>query len=353
MILDNQSLNQVTQQTLLSSTRVNATDSSLVCRLDWFQGSFPTRYFNKVKRLAETLFGFGEFVEREGKGLRYFTRSWQHPSEAFLAQVHRSPSGTLNPDLSYLEFKGEVIGYVKQKKLYKFIRFLIIKCEFHCTRIDADIDDYAKRLNVFEVFLAGNAEKFTGFKPKTFKFNLEGTRNGSEGAWVSFGHRGDAGCGKYVSIYDKSKESKGKTDCVRIEVSYSNHYAEQFVGQLVQVPCLLWGDLFKSWILGTLDFVDRKDGFNDRNPQRRPRLEFWDRIFKDTTKIKPCKKYKKPTVDSVMEWINYQVAPSLALIFEVFDKRGVDSLFSLFIYLLVTEGRKRLKPKHFAIIDSS
>ena len=340
-------------QTPLSNTGVTATNKSSETpyqyRLDWIQGTFSSFYLPKVFKICKTVFSNFDFVKRNF-GVGYFADSYIHPSGALIGQNFRSYSGdSNNSDICYLQLSGSTISKIKQSRLRKLIRFLSRKCKFNFTRIDADIDDYSKTLDINKIKKAVDKNQYVGFRntPNYREYGIKGSRGQS----ISFGHRGSRGSGKYIVIYDKFKESKGKIDCIRIEISFYNIFVEQFSQDIIESPFLLWGEIIKGWIIGSLDFRLRKNP-KDKNPGRCPRLKFWDKIFNNSVELKPSRTYKNSTLDTLKSWVRYQVAPTISVLLNSFCKYS-ESDFWDFFWELVYHGESRLKDKHLFIINSA
>lgn len=193
--------------------------TGLKCRVDWLQGTFPTKYLKSVVSLGERLISKGCF-EKQGHGVKYFEDSYKHPTGAVVGRGRRLLTGFVDDELSFIQLSGSVVSLCSARRIRKFMRVVRKKYKFHPTRIDLAIDDYDKGLKLESVVKAGNQHKYTGFGD-TFKVEIEG-RNASKGFTVIFGKRGSSGGGKRGTFYDKSKESNGLIDAIRIEFSLCN-----------------------------------------------------------------------------------------------------------------------------------
>ena len=181
-----------------------------VCRVDWLQGTFKTKYLRKVTKLLEVALGFGKF-EVAGRGIRHFEKSFRHPSGAVLGVGLKSFTnkgfgnlckGEVYGDLSYIELSGSVLAFIPPIRLRILIRFLEKKVKYNCTRTDVNIDDMFKKLNLNSIKKAADNNHYTGFGD-TPKWHEEG-RKGRKGKGITFGKRGKAGGGKLIHFYDKS-----------------------------------------------------------------------------------------------------------------------------------------------------
>ena len=320
-------------------------------RVDWLQGTFPSRNLEKVHRFVTMAFGQGEFEERSF-GVRYFAKSFRHPSGALSGVGHKIPGGYVDGSLAYLELSGDVLLRVKQSKLRKLMRVLRRKCGFQPTRDDLTIDDFSKTFKIEWVKQAADDFHYVGFR-NTVDYREIG-RNGDGGKQISFGHRGSKGGGKRLLFYDKCAESDGKIDSHRIELSCYDHYAKQSFDQLCDLPYLCWGDLIGGWISGAIDFRKRQ-GEKDKNPGRRKRLRWWARLVKNFPQLKPSREYKPDSLDKLKAWFVKQVAPSVAVfIYAMHDSSLAepDRDFWDFFWSAVVDGESRFRDKHHYLINS-
>ena len=353
-----QNLQNLSEKTPQDNIGVSATvakrvkrQPQLEFRVDWLQGTFPSRYLAKVHRFVSLVFGKGEFEERSF-GIRYFARSYRHPSGAVSGVGHKIPGGLIDETLAYLELSGDVVERIKQSKLRKLMRVLCSKCGFQCTRDDLTVDDYGKSFDISQVKLAADNFHYVGFR-NTVEYRQLG-RNGSLGEQISFGRRGSSGGGKRLLFYNKSLESGGKVDSHRIELSCYDHYAEQSCKQLCDLPYLCWGDLIGGWISGAIDFRKRQ-GENDKNPGRRRRLGWWARLVKNFPQLKPSRDYKPGSLDKLKAWFVKQVAPSVAVfIHAMYDPSLEDPFVDFwdFFWSSVDDGESRFRDKHHYLINS-
>ncbi len=352
-------------------------------RADWVQGTFHVEKLEEAKRIVVKILGEREeFGEEKGKeiekklkeenpketvefeerpyGIRYFEKSYRHPSGVIAGVGHRKPGKMLlDNNVAYLEIPGSVLSTMTQSRVRKLMRALQEECKFKCTRVDVAIDDYAKTFDVRTVALAKDKHHYTGFG--NTGQHIKNGRNGSLGEMVTFGNRGSRGGGKRICQYDKSIESKGKIDAMRIELSCYKHYAVQLFEHLCAVEVIAWGELIGAWISGAIDFR-RRQGEKDKNPGKRRRLGWWAKIVKGFAQIKPGRTYTPDSIEKVKAWLVKQVAPSLAVMAHRMwgeAKEGEDQLrefmygeFVEFMMELLVNGESRFKDKHHYLINS-
>ncbi len=325
--------------------------TGLRCKVDWVQGTFPAKYFPEVRHHLNLLLGRGKGgFEATGHGIKFFDKAYKHPTGAVIAEGLRQQNGRVDFSVAYLELSGSVLDFCTQTRLRKFLRVAYGKFEFKGTRGDLTIDDFDRRLNIGLAKSAADNNNYTGFRDSVEY--IESGRRGRRGCSISFGHRGSAGGGKYFVIYDKFLQSKGAINSIRYELSLYDLGAHYALSELAFAPFATWGSLIGSFISGSIDFIERIDE-NDKNPQRRGRLPFWDEIIGDYDKIKPVSSYKIVSADELEEWVRFQVAPSLATIFLAREKKYGEGAFEVFMKDIIDDGKQRLRQKHRFMIDTA
>ena len=353
-------------------------------RVDWIQGTFPVEKLEKAKRIVVKILREikrEKFTEEEIKeiekrikeenpkeivefeerpyGIRYFEKSYRHPSGVIAGVGHKKPGKMLlDESVAYLEVPGSVLSTMSQSRVRKLMNALLKECKFKCTRVDVAIDDYTKTFDVRTVALAKDKHHYKGFG--NTGQHIKNGRNGSLGEMVTFGNRGSRGGGKRICKYDKSIESKGKIDAMRIELSCYKHYALQLFEHLCAVEVIAWGELIGAWISGAIDFR-RRQGEKDKNPGKRRRLGWWAKIVKGFAQIKPGREYTPDSIEKVKAWLVKQVAPSLAVMAHRMwgEAKEEDQLrefmygeFVEFLLELLVNGESRFKDKHHYLINS-
>lgn len=319
----------------------------LTYRVDWLQGTFPTKYLNKILKFSNLLLGYGEFQERS-TGVRYFNTSTVHPGGIIVATGRKIPGGDIDNSLSYIELSGKTLLSIKQSRLRKFMIAIAKKCEFKPTRLDLAIDDFNKSVTFHQLKFAVDNHHYTGFA-NTVKYHTSG-RNASRGWSVSFGNRGSKGGGKYFVIYEKGLESKGKIDSVRTELSCYDHYAIQSFQNLTDLPLALWSELIGGWIKGSINFIHRPKGC--KNPSRCSQLNWWKELTDRFTELKPSITYKQSTVSSIKEWLKLQVSSCLSLVLDLEGRKSQQAMWDYF-WELISHGTETYNHRHLYILQNS
>ena len=335
-------------QTPLNNIGVNATEgdrsksrSGLYFSIGLLRGTFPIKHFEKIQSLAITLLGGGQYERRNR--LRNYLNGYMHPSGSVMGTDHVGQYGVIDSSHGYIELKGGVCSQIKPARLRKFMRVLEEKYSFKPTGCDLTIDDYDKEVTVAYVHKLINKWHYVGFR-NTPRNHGDG-RNNDRGYTVTLGRKGSSGGGKFFRVYDKSLESNGVIDSIRYELHLCDHYAIECVKHLCSVPFSCWGDVVRGWISGAVDFVKRR-GEKDKNPGRRKRYDWWQRIVGHDIQLKPKKEENEPSLDRIKTWFHKQVAPSLAVLMWTMS----DEDFWFFFWNLVFEGESRFREKHYWMI---
>ncbi len=308
--------------------------------IDWFQATFPTKLFSIVKEIIKYHLGIEGFIKQPG-ALKLFKTVYKHPTGLILATGHRAKK-KIDWSLSYIEMSGSVIRFFEQIKLLDF--FIALRdIEANCTRLDLAIDDHSMTLDIDEIKKSVKKGYLCGFR-SAVKYVEEGI-NAEKGHSISFGHRGSQGSGKYVTFYNKAKESKGKLNSIRVELASYKHRATQMFNKICDTPFEELGKTIFAAINGAIDFRKKKKGETHLN--RAKRLPFW-RFMDDCEKFVPVFNYVEKTLEDVKEWVIKQIAPTMAMLFTYFCDAydGDYTIFTCFIHEIIEHGEKRLNNKH-------
>ena len=334
----------INKKTPTSNTGVIPTKrDGLRFHIDWLQGTFPMIRFNKMRYMACKLLGGGKFEKRD-TGICLFKHAYEHPLGVIMAHGKIIPKskGLVDEELAYIQIPGSVLSCVPLVKVKEFIYCAYEFNSFKATRDDLTFDDYTKEIiDLDNIKKAVDKYWFTGFSKKTFKWTEQGVK-GFKGKSATFGNRGSKGSGKRVLMYEKTKESDGKVDSNRLEVSLYKNHADQSLKQLAYAPIEEWGEIFIGWISGAIDFRKRQ-GEEDKNPARRQRVSWWKKIVDGVEKIKPDIEYASQSLDKTINWVYKQVAPILAALSV--------GLGSEFMEEVIKDGKTRFKEKHYWLIN--
>lgn len=208
----------------------------------------------------------------------------------------------------------------------------------HFTRLDVAIDD---RQGLF--FLSEIQEKMQRREVRSrFKEGRETTSYGftddpgRDGKTLYFGSmKSDA----QIRIYDKAVEQGIEGVWIRTEVQCRRERANILAGYLCESDDL--GAIAARVLKNYLAFIDPS---SDSNKARWAVSSWWEKFLGAVERLKLTVKKAERTIEQVREWFEKQVSPSLALIF-MSAGGDLDYLVDL-----VTQGKKRLKPRHMAML---
>jgi len=212
----------------------------------------------------------------------------------------------------------------------------IIEVEGTFTRCDIAIDDKVGLLDIKKI------QKKTEKKEYVSRFNnwniTKSCKNDSEryGCSVYFGsEKSDI----RIRFYDKAVEQGIDGHWVRTELQLRDERAN------VAIKLYLSGKTIGEIVTGVLkNYIRFVEPSNDSNKWRWKTSKFWDKFIADAERIKLTEGQKEKTLDDVYTWLNESVSPSLALLVKASD--GDLTI----IHEMITEGSKRLKPRHYALL---
>lgn len=217
--------------------------------------------------------------------------------------------------------QGELRAYIPGKALatasMNAIRdFCQISREMYsatCARIDVAIDDYSKVLDLGDVKQAQDNGDFAYVE--TIGYHESGERGKKDkGRTITFGSRQSQA---YQRFYDKSVESNGEIDAIRLEVEFKDDKAQA---------------LFEAWCfhaftedeqecaktlagaaLGAVRFCDRSSG--DKNLDRCNDLPWYEKLCDSVVSGFRLRVRKKERIlDDSMSWVQRAVMPTLSMI---------------------------------------
>lgn len=142
-----------------------------------------------------------------------------------------------------------------------------------------------------------------------------------------------------LRFYDKAVEQGVDGHWVRTELQMRDERANNAI--LLYLSGKTIGEIVTGVLKNYIRFVDPS---TDSNKWRWKTSKFWDKFIADAEILRLTEGQKERTLDDVYTWINKSVAPSLALL--VMASNGDLTM----IHDMITEGSKRLKPKHYALL---
>lgn len=316
--------------------------------IDWLQGTLPGKNRVRLFGLIRSCFAGGEFVQNS-HGLRYYEQSYSHPSGAVVGVGQRLGKFQSNEPRDYLELSGRVVGMLSAHRLRWFMKGLSV-LGFKASRIDLTLDDFGWSYNPRDPHEAYEVGNISGFRD-TGRLVSKG-RLASRGLSFSLGNRGRSGSGKFVQFYDKNLESRGKRDCCRCECSFYGDRAALVFKDLAALALDNWPLLIRSYLLVSVDFVDRSD--SNRLDQC-TRLEWWANLIEDTIPLCFEAREKDSEIyERIERWLRHQVAPSLSALFDIlcFKGDGDTIKFWEFFYEILFDGSDRRNEALECLVNS-
>ena len=213
----------------------------------------------------------------------------------------------------------------------------IIDVEGTFSRCDIAIDDKVGLLDIKKI------QKKTEKKEYVSRFNnwsiTTSCKNDSDryGNSVYFGsEKSDI----RLRFYDKAVEQGVEGHWVRTELQLRDERAN------VAIKLYNTGKTIGEIVTGVLkNYIRFVDPSTDSNKRRWKTSKFWDKFIADAEVLKLTEGQKEKTLDDVYTWINKSVSPSLALLVKASE--GDLAI----IHEMIVEGSKRLKPKHYALLE--
>lgn len=227
-----------------------------------------------------------------------------------------------------------------------FLQCLFEEHKGRFTRFDIALDDYEKELDFDDIEAAIEDEAYWGCNSADMRKSYKrGTLKTGKTAYF-----GSSQSDKMVRIYDKSVESKGEIDAIRMEVQFRDEYAE-IVGahwlRLCDEPSQVVADWMASIVMGCLDFRYRESKNRDRCPQLGWWASFCERVAVAGKRVSKARRV--PCLVRSMDALNRQWASMLAVI----GKALGDDVFLGWLAQLLDEGEGRLGSRHRALLNLS
>lgn len=212
------------------------------------------------------------------------------------------------------------------------------KLEIKTTRIDLAIDDVSGKIIKLDSIIEDvqNANIVSKWKSSTEITKRSIHDGGLEGQTVYLGSRKSE---VFMRIYNKSLQLKLDGNWNRIELEIKGKKSEELQKIMTEKNI---GKLTKGLINNYIRIVEPG---RDKNKSRWKTKEYWTKIIDTTEKIQLSRKKEEKTLEELKNWIEKQVAPTLATIVMA---EGGDVEF---LYKQVTKGKHRIKSKHLNIIE--
>lgn len=283
-------------------------------KIDWLNVVAPSDQLVKLIEIANEFLGEGT---DQPHGMHRYRSSHKWETGAIAAW-----SEGVNHCL--LSLNGDSCAMVPAEKWLDFLRKLE-DVGARATRVDIAIDDYSRQLiNLEEVHAAAAAGNFHGFK---LAESLKPTRRVrgqmvKTGDSCTFGRKGKDGSGRQCIVYDKALESNGEVNSIRLEARFFKERAAIVFQCLASSFTLerMW-EKARNFAGDIIDFIERG---SHRHLSRMKRLGWWQRVVDVLGECAVVVERAKPSLQRSAEWIKKAVAPTAALIVDVFDHLGYE-----------------------------
>ena len=285
--------------------------------IDTFSCIIPCHYPANSKRILDCLASFfddeyelhlGSFM-RVSKGFSGANHA-EFTCGAQAVWSHYDQKG--NSGFMRLNVPGRQLSFQTVDTTWAIMQHLFSEFKARYTRVDVAFDDYSRFFPMENVVNALSNDDYSGIRQYMPYFPVKRTYDG-----FSF-YLGSKKSDKFVRIYDKNAESKGRINAVRIELQLRATNAENFCTRSIfESVDSDHESLLKHCIdsiFGVFDFVDRSGG---KNLDRCPRFVWWQK-FLDTLLCIPKKNVKKPKkirLYDTFSWLHRQVMPTIAACF--------------------------------------
>lgn len=217
-----------------------------------------------------------------------------------------------------------------------------------CTRIDIAVDDKKGDVIKFEEILkdieAGNVISKWKNSTEMTKRTLETGEVIGKTLYI-----GSTASNFRLRIYDKALEQKQNENpltidrkWVRLELEIKKDKALKLQEILINGKAI--GTIVSQLLNNYIRFVVPS---KDKNKSRWTTRKYWTNIINETGKLKLSEKPEPKTIEELEQWIEKQVAPSLATVL-IANGGDMDQIMGI-----VANGQQRLKPKHINMIKNS
>lgn len=310
---------------------------SQVTGIHWVRWSFPCEKYDEALSLVKR---YSEGDSFRDSGLWGYEASlvWLNGARLIFDEspkARRSHNG-----LAVLEIPGEVFDGLTFEQVKSLLAGLV-GLGGRCKRVDVYLDDFQRVVTIDRLRKAVKRGEVVGFAHSETR---QGRRVGGllQRDEISFGRRGSKGSGKYLRVYDKGLESKGKRDCLRWEVEFTDNRAEVAFGKLYECgDSVTLGGMCHGLVAGVVDFRAVAAG-QDRHLARRGRFTWWSKLLKGVVvfRVRVAKVVQRAT--RAMRWTERQVAVTLAALREGMGGKR----FASWLTETVAGSRPRMGKRH-------
>lgn len=214
------------------------------------------------------------------------------------------------------------------------------------TRLDAAIDDRKGLVDLERVQQCIDTGLVVSRFKSAYGINKQSLSTGEGcGKTINFGSRVS---NLMVRMYNKAAEQKLDTGehWTRVEVEAKDENAVALAMALAEAGAHEAGSVVAGVLRNYLTFRERSD--TDTNKSRWLVVAWWDEFLQGVAALRLAVAKQEPTLERLRAWVEKQVAPTLALLFD----REVGCYGRSLLDVLVAGGVERLRPKHHKLRDA-
>ena len=311
-------VNSQTERILGNPHREEMQKKSGYVGIDWIHGNIGFRFVDKAAKYLSNLFNSDYIVYEFGRHRYDRTISFESYGVNIFYDSSEERSANLHGYKSLLQFTGTALSFLTAYELMDLITDLFQKFAFNCSRIDPFFDDMTKRIRPQDLDLIAKQGNVSGFRKARYcsgdyEIGKPDTING-EGMY--FGSRGKNGSGKFLRVYDKELETRGRIKSIRWEPELTKGFAEKAFMELYKVA----GDIERftatigGLVGGCICFVNRTSKPKEKNIPRLGVLPFWIEICEELGVVRLKNPQKVSTIETSIGWVERSVASPLVKI---------------------------------------
>ena len=259
---------------------------------------------------------------------------------------HEDDFGECQPAKLKIALPGRALAGVDLYALGQWLVMAGDSRELDCTRMDICLDDHDKIIKLRRI---NEARELGHFFNASYSERIESCKRGEIiGVTLYFGSKSSD---KRLRIYDKTIESKGKTQGNRWEAQFRRKMAYQAFSQWLEtVPrgSAAVSRLLQNIVLGVIDFRERGDDDADRT--RCPRCAWYSFLLEHlgSNPARIVVKKIQQTAQRSVNWIRKSVAPTLLSLRSIL---GDD--FKIFLKASINEAAQKLTKEKRMIINTT
>jgi hypothetical protein len=339
----------------VSNTGLNMTEKNIKLGIDWLRGTFPSSQFAALQSLVFKTFSSPcePCLDSRGNPIssRFYRFTYRSGLGIFIGQSNTAMSLDSAKQHIYLDIPASAISTISYENLSVFMAALS-GLQFSCSRIDLKVDDYDKIITPEVAYDSVRSRNFSGLR--AFRWlcsGYSGAPDDSIGSTLELGRRGKNGSGKFIRIYNKSIESKGLTDCTRIELELSDTKAKDAFMAFSSFELSSWSCLILGFLKNSVSFIDRLAPKKSGRADRCPLLDWWAYLVESVQSIPFTPRVVVCTYEKSKLWIEKQVLPTLAFVLNGIYASEKQEGCDFILWDWWKEGEKRMNDNHWLLLN--